>query len=128
MEDFTKAGIQGALSSGLAVYGLQSRRDSVAFNVSFIDKDIPFWAVMFGVGFASSFISDYLHLLVKKEIPRKIEDEVSLALGSLVSGASTTGLLYVLNKNSIPEFGATNAFMLGAGSELASNYINKMLY
>lgn len=125
-EQLTKAGIHGILTSGASV-GIIGVGNNV--NIPFLNVTVPLYIVMFGVGVASSALSDVVHQIVKDDIPlsRKGADQASLVLGAVASGYALQMALALLNPKLPGEFGFATSFAIGAGSELGASFIQNMI-
>ena len=129
MTVLSKAVLQGALTSGGAVYLFTNSRQSLNLQIQLVGVSIPLWVATFGIGVASSFVEDAVHLWVKSEIPlrNKAKDEASLLVGALSGGLMMNAGLYALNTRAPFEFGMMSAMMLGTSASLLSSYGNDII-
>ena len=115
-EAFEKAGINGIVT-GAATAALFGTKAKVV--VPMTTRLIPLYCATFLCGAVTSFATDGVHEFIKEEIPvsRKFNDQMSVISSTLLNGALFYGALRLYSPGVARDFGAIQAFAVGAGSE-----------
>lgn len=119
-----KYGVAGGVTFG-ALYYISGG----AQTINVFGNNIALWGAGLGLGVASSLTNDFVHNFVLPALP--IDDKLASAAGtgvSLASGAGTTlAFAYLAQPQLLSEVGVAKLALVGAGSEILSEYAYQKL-
>ena len=118
-----KYGVAGATSYAALEYLTN------ATNVQLFGRTVPLPVAALGLGVAGSMANDFVHQWILPMLPisDKLEkfEGIAVSLGS--GAASTLGLVYLADPALVEELGANKLLMVGAGTEIVSEYAYQQL-
>ena len=130
-DNLVKAVVQGVVTSTATCFWVLNRgSERMYIRLPLVNQIVPAYVFAGVLGSLSSVGSDLLHTFIKKEIPisAKTQEQGSMILGALLGGSIFTAGMYLLDRNTIREYGLWNAMLVGGASDIIASFGTNLMF